>query len=380
MAMQFTQTLRGIEIDSPRPTLLVWIAAGLGLALWGAWLATAHVTLHATAISARLEAASAARQIAVPGAGLVVAMPVHLGETVKVGDVLVALDTTAETLAVAAQKTQVLALTDRQTRLDSEIAAREAARTDANAAAEAEAAVAQTHTDEALAALGFARGRLERLQGLAKKGGTASADVLKAEADVETLAAQQQGAVSDVLRIGLKARADDRRAAAEIEALRADLGALAAQIADAETTLSVLETARDRRTVRAPVDGVVGSLMPVQTGSYVAMGAPILTLVPAGDLTVVATFDADTALGHVSVGETARVHREGGGDHAAFTATVSAVAADPVDGQVRVELTPDAEAMAQLNLRHGQTVAVDVATREVTPLAFVLAALGWNQP
>ena len=31
--------------------------------------------------------------------------------------------------------------------------------------------------------------------------------------------------------------------------------------------------------------------------------------------------------------------------------------------------------MAQLDLRHGQTVAVDIATREVTPLAFVLGAL-----
>jgi len=380
VAMQFTQTLRGIEIDSPRPTLLVWIAAGLGLALWGAWLATAHVTLYATAISARLEAASVARQIAVPAAGLVVAMPVHLGDTVKAGDVLVALDATAETLAIAAQKTQMLALTDRQMRLDSEISAREAARTDASAAAEAEAAVAQTHTDEALAALGFARGRLERLQGLARKGGTAAADVLKAEAEVETLAAQQQGAVSDVLRIGLRARADDRRAAAEIEALRADLSALAAQIADAKSTLSVLETARDRRTLRAPIDGVVGSLMPVQTGGYVATGAPILTLVPAGDLTVAAVLDADAALGRVTVGEAARVHREGGGEHGSFAATVSAVAADPVDGQVRVELTPEAGAMAQLDLRHGQTVAVDIATREVTPLAFVLGALGWSQP
>ena len=113
---------------------------------------------------------------------------------------------------------------------------------------------------------------------------------------------------------------------------------------------------------------------------FAALYAPILTLVPAGDLSVVAVLDADAALGRVTVGETARVHREGGGDHAAFAATVSAVAADPVDGQVRVELTPEPGAMAQLDLRHGQTVAVDIATREVTPLAFVLGALGWNRP
>ena len=81
-----------------------------------------------------------------------------------------------------------------------------------------------------IAALDFARGRSERLGQLAEAGGTSTAELLKATADVDALMATQKGWVSEVLRIRLDAHAHDAQAAAEIEGLKTDRAAIAAYL------------------------------------------------------------------------------------------------------------------------------------------------------
>jgi multidrug resistance efflux pump len=173
--------------------------------------------------------------IDVPMAGELLSLRASLGMAVQAGDVIAELDATADRLRVVEAQATLAGLHSRFERLGRQIDARQSQRQNELASSEAAAAVAETHNDEAIAALDFARGRSERLARLAETGGTSAAEVLKANADVDALIATQKGWVSEVLRLRLDAHARDAQATAEIEELTNDRAAVAADI----------ETARD---------------------------------------------------------------------------------------------------------------------------------------
>ena len=165
MATHFTQTLIALSNDGPRRTHLVWVMAGIGVVAWMVWFVTAPITLYGTSASARIEAEASAHEIDVPVAGEMVSLRATLGMRVKAGDTIAELDETQDRLRLAEAEAALSALQAKADHLVRQIAAREASRQDDLASAQAATAVAQTHNDEAIVALDFARGRSERLGG-----------------------------------------------------------------------------------------------------------------------------------------------------------------------------------------------------------------------
>ena len=151
------------------------------------------------------------------------------------------------------------------------------------------------------------------------------------------------------------------------------------------------EVASERRRVRVPIAGRLGEVPLLRPGDYVQTGQALGTIVPAGDLHVVAYFAADRALGWVRPGAPAWLRLD------AFpwtwfgqvAARVEDVALEPKDGLLRVELALgasdagrryDARPHSDLVLAHGLTGQVEIQVEEASPLALLLRAAGRQTP
>ena len=380
MATHFTQTLIALSNDGPRRTHLVWVMAGIGVVAWMVWFVTAPITLYGTSASARIEAEASAHEIDVPVAGEMVSLRATLGMRVKAGDTIAELDDTQDRLRLAEAEAALSALQAKADHLVRQIAARQASRQDDLASAQAATAVAQTHNDEAIVALDFARGRSERLAKLGSAGGATTADRLKAKADADTLAATQSGWVSEILRIQLQAHARDAQATAEIEGLDNDRATTAVDIETARTTLELARRAIARHTIRASIGGRIGDLTGKQPGAYLAEGEKLVTIVPDGPVIIVADFAVSEALGKVRVGQLATFRLDGTASFGAIAATVSAVSAETRDNLLRVDLAIDPAIPGAAALQHGQPGSVDIAIDTTTPAGLVLRTTGIGGP
>lgn len=134
----------------------------------------------------------------------------------------------------------------------------------------------------------------------------------------------------------------------------------------------------ERRTVRAPVDGVVGESIPLRPGAVVREAERLGAVMPAGRLLVTAQFPADAALGRIRAGQPATLRLEGfpWAEFGTVSATVERVAREIRNGSVRVDLTIDPEPSFRGALEHGMPGAVEVAVEHITPMSLVLRAVG----
>lgn len=378
MTAHFSHTMVALSNDRPRQVHIVWAAAAVGIAAWSVWFFTAPLTLYATSQSAHVEALGAAHAINVPIAGELLSLRATLGLAVQPGDVIAELDATEERLRLAEAQAALSGLQSRFEHLSRQIEARKSQQQIELASAEAAAVVAETHNDEAIAALEFARDRSERLGQLAKAGGISAADVLKATAEVEALTATRKGWVSEVLRIRLDAHARDAQAAAEIEGLSNDRAALAADIDAAKAAIALTEREVTRHIIRAPIAGRIGDLGSLRPGGFVAVGERVATIVPDGVVIIAATFAPSEALGRIRIGQPATFHLDGVGLHdvQSVPATVSAVASEVRDNAIRVELALDRGLPPDAALQHGQPGALEIAVEDSTPAGLVMRVTG----
>jgi RND family efflux transporter MFP subunit len=138
-----------------------------------------------------------------------------------------------------------------------------------------------------------------------------------------------------------------------------------------------LEQEVERRRIRAPVDGRLGEVATLRIGAVVREGDRVASVVPAGGLRAIADFPP-AALGRVAVGQPARLRLKGfpWGEYGSLPATVTNVAGELRDGQVRAELTLDPERPALIPLQHGLPGTAEVEVERVTPAALVLRLSG----
>ena len=108
-----------------------------------------------------------------------------------------------------------------------------------------------------------------------------------------------------------------------------------------------------------------------------AAGTRLCTIVPSGDLRIVALYPPAVALGRIRPGQQARVRLEGfpWTQYGSPTARVSSVAGEARDGTIRVELTLESRT-AGIPLQHGLPAEVDVEVERISPVALVLRTIG----
>ncbi|WP_120716032.1 HlyD family secretion protein [Tsuneonella amylolytica] len=232
-------------------------------------------------------------------AGQIVAVPVVETQTVKKGQVLLRIDDTDQRIAFDRARADLLAArrgydaVQAQGRAQWQQAAAQGAMV-----TEARAQLSAARSELAKAQVDYDRRRA--LQGT----GAVSAD------EVTAAAAAVQTARARVEQVSASVAQQERQRQAAIANRAATLAPITGSSVDSapavQQAAAALEAARidlERTVVRAPVDGVVAQLS-AQVGQMVQRGAPVMTVVPVGQLYVDANFK-ENQLGKVRVGQAA---------------------------------------------------------------------------
>ena len=131
------------------------------------------------------------------------------------------------------------------------------------------------------------------------------------------------------------------------------------------------------RLVRAPVSGRVGELAELTAGTVVEAGQRVGTVVPDGELVIVAQLPPAQAVGRLAPGQPATLRLDGfpWTSFGTIRGHVREVASEPREGLVRVEVAIDAFA-PRIPHEHGLPGTLEVEVERVSPAALFLRAAG----
>jgi multidrug resistance efflux pump len=372
----FRRTIRLLNESGPsrwRWTVVLILAL---IAAWTAWFALARVTVYESSLSARVEVDGAMRPIDAPLAGRIVASNLALGRHVRAGEILAELD--AEPLAIErrALDAKRQGIRDEIAALGRELRAEHAATLQATAASEIARHEAMAHADEASAAARLASEESDRAARLHASGLIGDLDLLRSRAEAE-----KRNAVSKGMRLSvLRQKADDdlklKERISHRESLERDLASLEGQYRITTVDMERVSNEIERRHIRAPIAGVLADVSIVKSGSVVAQGDRLATLICDGRLDVVASFSPN-ALGRLRPGQRGRLRLAGypWQQYGALPVVVSHVASELRESQIRVELRLDAPASG-IPLQHALPGTVEIQIEKISPAALILRAAG----
>jgi membrane fusion protein (multidrug efflux system) len=211
--------------------------------------------------------------------------------------------------------------------------------------------------------------------------------VSQAEAQRAASEAQKLGAARDALAADAQRQESDARTRrsqqqAQIEALERAVATLEGERATTAGSLGRLQQEIEQMVLRAPVDGVLGEIQALGAGSYLMPGQKVATVVPRGNLVIVAGFAPAAVLGRIHPGQRARMRLDGFPWTAFGTldAEVTLVASEIRDQQLRVELRPLPTADSRLPLQHGLPGVVEISLEQSSPARLLLRAIGQLSP
>jgi membrane fusion protein (multidrug efflux system) len=384
MAAPFARTARSLSLDHAGVAWAAWSLAALLLGGWVAWMWLGEVTVYEVSRRARLEVQQAAHPVAAPLPGKLVATALAIGQEVRAGDVLVELDAGADRLRLQEEQARLDAIPPRIASLRREIAYREQAETREQQAAAAATLSARHRVEEASAAVEFAQEHERRLKEESGFGSVARVEAQRALAEARRLGASRDALASDAQRLASDAQTRASQNQAQLEALRRAIVTFEGEIATVRAALARLEQRIEQHRIRAPIAGRIADVMPLRAGSVLAEGQKLATIVPRGELIVVAEFDPPAVLGRVQPGQSARLRLEGfpWAQYGTIEARVSRVAGEIRDNQVRVEFAPLARPDGSLGggpalaVQHGLPGAIEVTIERTTPATLLLRSAG----
>jgi multidrug resistance efflux pump len=374
----FLHTLRALRV-SGGPTMK--IMATLGVLVTGAWIAwffLARVTVYESSVQSQLEVSSAAHPVETAVEGQVVSVSLALGRPVHAGEVLVELDSTALRLQLQEEQARLDALDARAQVLREGIASAES---------NAQGEVKKSRVDKDAARAEYEQSRLLAQSSQEEAGRVAQLRarglVSDAEASRSLSEAKQHEASAKAKRLGMEHASLDVQTRGD--ALKERLFGLQEELASLEgerkvrtATVERLKYAISLHQLRAFQDGTLGEILPLRVGETVKVGQVVASIVPQGELKVIAQFSSKAALGRIQVGQPARVHLDGfpWTQYGGLTATVSAVATQARDGSIRVELAIPPDGGSRIPRQHGLSGTVEVEVEHASPALLVLRAAG----
>ena len=378
MSDSFFRTRNTLGADSSRRPLRIASAALAAAAAWAGWLALAEVPVYETTATARLESGRAAHVVQAPIDGRIAAVHLTLGRKVNAGDVLAEVESDAEQWQLTEQSARVASLDPQIASLKSEIALVERNAEEEWRATAAALEVAKSQAREADAPARYAEEDAARLQKLRDHGLIAEREYQRGrtEAAKHRAAATSQTLVIERIESEQRVREGERNA--RLERLRNELGQLIGEAGAARAGAERLRYEIRRRTIRAAVAGELGDIAALRPGSFVRQGDRLASIIPAGEIRVVAWFAPGAAAGRIVAGQRARVRLDGFNwvEHGAIDARVERVARESQDLRVRVELRPDLSRTGSIPAQHGLPGSVEVEVERISPATLVARAAG----
>jgi len=349
--------------------------AGLLLVLAGlsAWGVLARVPVYMVARHTPLTLDQALQVVMTPVIGQVRVTHLQVGREVEAGDILVALDSTAQRLQLEEAQQHLGALEAHRTARRQEGTALEAAWQATAQAAQATQAEAQSRHDDAVRVLQGAQEKVQRLGPLSPL-----ADLQAQKTTVETtLRSLQQLAHAQQVQAaewGVRLAQHQR----EVVVLEKDLVVAKARLAQRAAAL-------EGTTLRASSAGRLGAVAALLPGTVVQAGAWLGILGPRGAFLVTVDVPSAVAGGRLRAGQPAwlRVLSASGRPAGALPATVAQVAEAGPDVSVRVVLRLSPETLAQWPLQPLAVGAVVVAVDQQAPITLAIRTLAqalWDSP
>lgn len=377
MSAGFSRSLKAIQNSSYRPSVAGLGAAAALLVAWGMWLSLARVTRYEVSESARLEVGQTPHRVASAVAGQVAAVHLTLATHVEAGDVLVELDVTPLRLQLNERRARLAAIESQLGPLGREAAEHERARREAQQAGRARVDEAKARFREADAAARLHEVEAKRAHNLRGEGLLSGADAARADADAEARRASAQAQELGAARAAAEQRSQSSELSAGLAALARENAALLGQRAALEAEIATLTGEVERRTIRAPVAGRVGEIAVLRAGAFVNEGDAVATVIPRGELRVVAEFPI-ASVGRLAAGQPARLRLDAfpWTEFGTAPARVENIATEALKGRVRVELTVLPDPGSPLALQHGLPGVAIVEVERVSPAALLLRAAG----
>jgi multidrug resistance efflux pump len=376
VAASFPHTLRALETNGTRPTIFGLILITAILAVWSAWLWRGQVAVYEVSTTARLEVEHVHAVGATVG-GRVAASYLALGRRVRRGDVLLDIEADRETLETNEERTRLTSLNGQVAIIATEIVKEEQALDSVARAARAALAEASERVAAAQAAVAQAEDQERRQRQLGARGLIAEADIVRAKAEADARRADVAAAREGIERLRAEQVASREERQAHLGALLRERVTLEGQRAATAAVVARHEREADERRIRAPVEGRLAEIAPLQVGAVIHEGERVATIVPPGEVKIVAEFPAP-ALGRLRHGQAARLRLDGfpWTQYGYVHAIVQSVASETREGRLRVELALDPSQSPPVALEHGLPGAVEVETERVAPAALLLRAVG----
>ncbi len=389
MQVAFPRTLRSLDADRLRSSVVVVATAVTFVVAWVMWFFLAEVGVFEVTSEARIEVGGAAYIIEAPVAGRVVAVDMEVDQPVAGGHALVVLETGRETSRVAEEVARAGGLNQSlealQVERQAEIEVAESAR---NTLVE-KTATAQARLREAQAVFRLAESQLERAAGLNSKGLLSEADLEAAGVAVEERQAEVEAQASELARLVSKREQEDNEHLLRLAEIDRRLTAVRGDLSVSEEAVKRVDHDLSQRVIRSPIAGRLGEALPLRPGSVVNAGERVAVVIPDGELIVVARFPVASALGRIQPGQQARLRLDAfpWTQFGEVDAVVRRVAGETSDGRTRVELdvlepsgrasSPDGLEIGQLiPLQHGLSGTLVVLVERVSPANLTLRAAG----
>lgn len=378
MSEAFPRTTRSLRAERAGGLALGVLGAAVVLAGWLGWIALARVPVRATSESARLEAIGEPRLLAAALPGTVRAVHVALGAPVTAGELLVELDDDAARAALADATAARDGLAQQVERLSSTRDALTGAGSLDEEARAAAGRAAEGKLAQTALALRRAEEQAAQVRSLAASGAASAQEVEQADAAAQQLRFEQSIQRQLVSQLGSELGGARQVGQVELGRLEQQLAELRSALGSAEARRDAAELARARHRITAPVDGVVGAIAVREAGAVVEAGDPLVTVVPAGGVRVVAAFRPADALGRIHPGQPARVRLDAfpWTTWGSLAATVERVADEPEPGGATVRVELSIAPGSPIPLRHGLPGAVEVTVDEASPATLLLRAAG----
>lgn len=378
MVLPFRRSLRSLRRDTHRPSIVLGVAALGLLGAWAAWAFMARIALYESSTTARLETVEPVHVVEAPIDGRVVELLVGLGDLVEEGQPLIRLEYESQRLELSEAQARQRALEAQLDPLEAELSAAEERLGIGEQGARGAVSEARARSRAALAQAEIAEDHAARLGQLAPNGVVTREEVSTASSNATRAQSEAEAATLAVQRLRWEHLVSDADVRTRIQTIRRELARVAGEAETAQAHVERLERELERRAITAPSSGRVAEIAPLSPGRYVAAGTHLLSVLPRGDLRVVASFTPGQAFGRVRSGQSARMRLDGfpWTRFGMLDATVARVADETTEDGVRVELGlehPDAFAAP---LEHGLPGRVEVEVERVSPAELLLRTAG----
>jgi membrane fusion protein (multidrug efflux system) len=301
-----------------------------------------------------------------------------LGQEVQQGDVLFELDARVDQLRLNEQQTLQPALKNELATLQKNILEEQEAMRREEQSTQVALEEATARYKSADAAEKFARQEADRSNDLFKKGLISESDYQQKQSESDRWQASTEAYRLAINRIQMEQNIRNSDRKSKIEGLQREVAMLNGKISVEEKTTARLEQEIDNYSIRAPISGTIGELLEIKPGSVVNMGDKLASIVPTGEVMIIAHFSKEATVGRISPGQTAEMRLDAYPwmQFGTVKAQVANVGSESNNGKVRVDLTIQEQNTPKFSIRHGLTGLVEVEVNRIKPIDLILRKVG----